>query len=1078
MKNFTLLCTSTLYKFRDRAVPIRIMVLVVLLIALCSKSQAQISGIVFRDFNGNGVRENTTDLFVEPLAAGVIVTAYNASDAILASYTTTASGGFNYEIPASGSSYNGTKGSNTGSVANGVAVRLEFTIPNGGCLVNSTYDFPSKSGKVYGTSVRFIGASSGPRQGHNFALNNPNHFVSGTEPRASTYLFQAVQFNGDPLGGGTSAAENALVKYPYNRFGRTALSQQEKLATAAQVGSVYGVAYSKHAKKVFTAAYLKRHSGFGPGDGNSDHAPGAIYIVNPTLNSTTSAASFFVSLDALGHPTHEYGSGTVAYGSGTSFSVTNNGALDHTRTEEVHFIGNGLGVIGTNVQRELGANRNSSSKDAAAFGQAGKVGLGGIEMSEDGRYLFVVNLFDRKIYQLLLNDVKNPTSASVVTSWSLPTPPPRLASGLPGAASTYANSGTINDFYNGTRGLQRPFGLKYRNGKLYIGAVTTGESVGAKSVKENLSTADCEYTDLWAYIWELNPASGFTSIPVLQFPLNYDKGTNTDGFDETWNPWTDTLTRAREVGGGQFSKTQAMIAGIEFDVDGTMIIGFRDRTGDQGGYQNSMLESTEPVRTAMAFGDILRAYKNPSGCTFELEYNGKEGPNSPKAASPGAFNQQGPGGGEFYFQDGVENFGGDLTGGRYHLNTAMGGLALLPGTEEVTVTVVDPLATWSGGPSWMSSINGWNNRDYELYIGTTPGDIGKANGLGDIELLTDVPPIEIGNRVWRDTNGDGIQGADEPGIGGILLELLDAVGNRIATVETAADGNWYFSSDTGVDGTGIKYNVNLEPNVAYSVRLATTGTGNDWDPTASSGTGGPRAGGNLVGYSLTQTNQTGNGEADFSDNDASLVSSIPSISFTTGGYGANNHTLDFGFHFEGALPVVLTSFKAKASEEKTVSLTWTTTYETNSAYFEVQRSTTGKSWAPLGTVEAKEESSSSVNYHFIDGTPLNGQNIYRLKMVDRDGSFAYSSLESVILKGIQSINVYPNPVVDRFKIVTANGIEVANVQIYSGIGRLVMETKELDANGIDVKALPSGAYVVKITLSDGTAETRKLILVK
>lgn len=1080
MKNYTLLCTSNLNELRGKTVLMKFITLVIFTI-LSYKSHAQISGTVFRDFNGSGVRDNTSGNYVEPLAAGVIVTAYNASDVILASYTTTSTGTTNYTIPESGGSYNGTKGSNTGTVANGVSVRLEFTIPNGGCLVNSANDFSSKSGKVYGTSVRFVAAGSGARTGHNFALNNPNDYVKGTSPRATAYLFQAVQFNGNPSGGGTSGAENALIKYPYNSSGTTGLGTAEKLATAAQVGSVYGVAYSKHAKKVFTSAYLKRHSGLGAADGTFNHAPGAIYLVDPSLNSTTSAASFFVSLDALNYPTHEYSGAAVNYGNGTSFNVSNNGATDHERTETINYIDNGWGVIGTNAARGLGPDRTSSSNDAAAFGQVGKLGIGGIEMSEDGRFLFVVNLFDRKIYQLQLNNATNPTSATYVTSWELPTPPSRANSGLPGAGAVYSDTETNNDFHNGKRGLQRPFGLKYRNGKLYVGAVTTGEGVGAVSDKENLVTISCEYTDLWAYVWELNPSSGFAVSPVLQFPLNYDKGINTDGFDETWRPWTNTMSRARSSDyGGQFTTTQAMFSGIEFDVDGTMIIGLRDRTGDQGGYQNSMLLATSPTRTAMAFGDILRAYKNPNGCAFELESAGKEGPNSSKPASAGATNGQGPGGGEFYFQDGVENFGGDLTGGRYHLNTAMGGLALLPGMEEVTVTVVDPLATWSGGPSWMSSINGWNNRDYQLYIGSNPGDIGKANGLGDIELLMEVPPIEIGNRVWRDTNGDGIQGPDEPGIAGVLIELTDASGSPIpnATVVTAADGTWYFSSDTGSSADGIKYDVSLLPNTQYIVRLATSGAGNDWDTGANSGTGGPRAGGNLTGLILTQSNKSGSGEADWSDNDATLLNRIPSINFTTGVYGENNHTLDFGFYSDAALPVVLTNFKAKASEGKTVNLTWTTTYETNSAYFEVQRSTTGKSWSPLGSVGAKSESNATVSYNFVDGSPLNGQNIYRLKLVDRDGTFAYSSLESVILKGIQSINVYPNPVIDKFRVVTASGIEVVDVQIYSGIGRLVMEMKEPDANGVDVKALPSGAYVVKITLSDGTVETRKLILVK
>ena len=914
---------------RSRAIVPKLCHLMIFISALlfASESNAQISGFVFRDFNGDGARQTnqgaplTTSTsthsagFVEPLVAGVIVTAYNSNDVILASYTTsspspttaTPSTTANYTIPNTGSAYTGTKGNNTGFVANDVAVRLEFTIPTSvTCLISGVYDFTSKAGKVYGTSVRFIaasGSSGTARPNIHFALNNPNDYVAGATPETSTYLFQAVQFNGDPLGGGTTEDENALVKFPYSRNGTTALSAAEKLASASQIGSVYGVAYSKYAKKIFTSAFMKRHAGFGPANGVEKNKPGAIYIVDPSLSSTTGtkAASYFLSLDALGYATHNTLVGAPAYGSTSSYSIVTSGSAD-TRTETITYISTGEGVIGANSgtgSRLLGADNVTPSNDPAAFGQVGKVSLGAIEMSDDGKYLFVVNLYDRKVYQLQLNSVTAPTSATYVNSWSLPNPPARALSGYSGAAATYVTTPQrldMNDFYDGDRGLQRPFALKYRNGKLYVGSVTTGEVAGAESITDN-NTGTVEFTDLWAYVWELTPSSGFTNTtPVLQFPLNYNKGTNGDGYNETWKPWTNTFPTANvNAGIDGWNVAQAMLTGIEFDVDGSMILALRDLSGDKGGYQNRMLTGTTVSRTSMAFGDQLRAHKNTTNCKFELEYAGEEGPNSFKPASLGPTNGQGPGGGEFYYTDGIERYNGTASGVAYHLNTAMGGLALLPGMEEVTATFMDPLAIWSGGVSWSRSFNGLNTRDYQLYAGQAVGDIGKANGLGDIELLFENPPIEIGNRVWKDTDGDGIQGADEAGIAGVLLELVNSGGTVIATVTTDTDGSWYFSSDTGTDATGIKYSVALTPDTDYKVRLASSGTGNDWDATANSNAGGPRTGGALVGLRLTRTDKIGNGEADFSDSDASMVSSVPSISLTTGGYGENNHTYDIGF---------------------------------------------------------------------------------------------------------------------------------------------------------------------------------------
>ncbi len=56
------------------------------------------------------------------------------------------------------------------------------------------------------------------------------------------------------------------------------------------------------------------------------------------------------------------------------------------------------------------------------------------------------------------------------------------------------------------------------------------------------------------------------------------------------------------------------------------------------------------------------------------------------------------------------------------------------------------------------------------------------------------PPVRgsIGDLVWSDTDGDGIQDADEPGVAGVRVELLDADGNVVDTVTTGADGSYLF----------------------------------------------------------------------------------------------------------------------------------------------------------------------------------------------------------------------------------------------------------------------------------------------
>jgi hypothetical protein len=392
--------------------------LFVFFLANAKNGYSQVSGIAFRDFNGNGTRQSTT-AYSEPFAKGIIVNVFNSSDVLIASFTTNAIGA--YTIPASGTVYNGTKGSNTGFVPSGTDVRVEFEIPaTGSCLNNPSIDFPSSSGSTFGTSIQFV---TGGTANVNFAFNDPDDYYNDVTPFSATDMYVNKYTAGNATGSSTAAAANAFYKFPYSNNqsssannGATPVSATA-LATNAQIGTTYGVAYSKYAKKIFTSAYFKRHYGFGPANGTFNNAPGAIYIIDPSLTSATGAATYFTSLDALSSPTHN-STGSPAYGSGTSYNISGTGV-----GATISYPTNGLGVIGTNTARGLNADLATKSSDPAAFGQIGKVSLGDMDISSDGLYLYLINLFDRKLYVLQLNDIVNPTSATVVNSFAIPNPP-------------------------------------------------------------------------------------------------------------------------------------------------------------------------------------------------------------------------------------------------------------------------------------------------------------------------------------------------------------------------------------------------------------------------------------------------------------------------------------------------------------------------------------------------------------------------------------------------------------------------------------------------------------------------------
>lgn len=177
------------------------------------------------------------------------------------------------------------------------------------------------------------------------------------------------------------------------------------------------------------------------------------------------------------------------------------------------------------------------------------------------------------------------------------------------------------------------------------------------------------------------------------------------------------------------------------------------------------------------------------------------------------------------------------------------------------------------------------------------------------------------------------------------------------------------------------------------------------------------------------------------------------------------------------LPVTLISFKAGKDKDNpgAAFLSWSTSAETNSDYFQVQRSGDGKAWSQIGIVASHGESSSLKSYSFSDTQPLDGQNIYRLRMVDKDLNFAYSRLQSLFFEG-EALYVYPNPV-DETLLLKGGPEKYSQVSILDMSGRTVYNQSPVSSPvKVNVKGLEQGKYLVKTTALDGTVLTRKVVV--
>jgi protocatechuate 3,4-dioxygenase beta subunit len=838
------------------------------LLAFCAMPSlsAQISGNVFKDFNFNGTQE-TASFPIEPGAFGVEVRAYNAAGAQLGTTKTTGIAG-TYSFTAI-------------EVPSGTAVRIEFTPTNG--------NFSSRAAAANGTNVQFITA---PSTTVNYAIANQDWYSATANP----YLATTGYTNGNALGGGTAGTNNNLYLFPYDMGNGTPNDGgATRRLPNSQLGAVFGLAVQKTSRTLLMAAYLKRHSSFGP------NGIGAIYRSAIDTTGVPSVASLLVNVSSIG---------------------INVGTDPRTVT--------------------LPAASNTRNADVGVFAQVGKRGIGGIDISEDGTELYFVNMFQKSLHRINIgNPIKaSITAADVTGNWTITDPSTAGTVWRPMACKT-AN------------------GKVYVGGVVVREKTTNhnlaADTVGARGIVYEFDPATASFTEVLRF--PFNYRRGFSNGD-FRYPNKNNwwcawqdngNGGATDPMQADYNTANGTFT------GGVYYP-QPMLADIEFDVDGSMILGIRDRFCDQMGYQN-LSDDGLPTGTGFAgannffrgltSGELLRAGKNLAGSAFTLESRGQatslgittgtldaaaggnpavSGNWSPTASGTPYGGFYGPGwggtagtiptggpnpgtqGGYFYFNHNFSTTGtpaslnnsgsGAITA---HYVKSNGGLALLAGSNEVVHTLMDPVAATftQGAIKMFNSGPSVGNMSQRLQLVTTttgtPGDptnSGKAGGLGDLEVINDYQPIEIGNRVWTDADGDGVQdaGAAEAGINGVAVDLVspgpDGIfGNGddvvVATTTTATingqPGSYFFSTLTTADArkpagfTGVGNN-NILPGFNYQVRINTTQAA-------------------LANLQLTKTDAAAN-SAENIDNDAVQGGNFATITLNT----ANaNHNYDFGF---------------------------------------------------------------------------------------------------------------------------------------------------------------------------------------
>jgi hypothetical protein len=163
--------------------------------------------------------------------------------------------------------------------------------------------------------------------------------------------------------------------------------------------------------------------------------------------------------------------------------------------------------------------------------------------------------------------------------------------------------------------------------------------------------------------------------------------------------------------------------------------------------------------------------------------------------------------------------------------------------------------------------------------------------------------------------------------------------------------------------------------------------------------------------------------------------------------------------YSATLPLTLLSFTAQNTEQGKVKLSWTTEDEINTSQFIVEKSTDGNLFESVDSVPAAGSGGSS--YYFTDDI-LNivATYYYRLKMVDIDGRYEYSSIARININATHSrLVVFPNPATEFITIVS-NKAQDAVIMNTSG-----QSFKQLRLNKgsqqISIGSLAPGIYCIK-----------------
>ncbi|MEQ1798033.1 MAG: BspA family leucine-rich repeat surface protein, partial [Lacibacter sp.] len=157
---------------------------------------------------------------------------------------------------------------------------------------------------------------------------------------------------------------------------------------------------------------------------------------------------------------------------------------------------------------------------------------------------------------------------------------------------------------------------------------------------------------------------------------------------------------------------------------------------------------------------------------------------------------------------------------------------------------------------------------------------------------------------------------------------------------------------------------------------------------------------------------------------------------------------------------------------------WATASESNTRHFEIEHSSNGISYLKVGSVAAAGNSSLTERYEFLHHSPVPGKNYYRIKQIDLDDRFSYSSIVSVTKTTEENkIVIMPNPAQNHITLFLTKPNSNTQVRVINQQGQVLLQQNLQPGTmqqSISISTLPAGIYNV-LLIMNGEVKTIRFV---